>query len=83
MTEPIIVATHFRVAGVRSDTDVRQATARLFDIFADYHLGQATFEVDPNGGPALLILKHLESAPIDQVVIQRALDRAGSFKIVS
>lgn len=75
-----IVESRFLVHGVRSETDVRRATQALFDIFADQHIGQASFEISGDG-PAVLILKHAANTAIDREAIAKVLLTAGAYRL--
>ena len=76
-----IVATCFLVEGVRDDRDTKRAMQPLFDIFAAHGLGQATFEIVP-GEPTRLWIKHKDSVRPSRELIDRALARAGSYRVV-
>lgn len=80
MTEAI-ASTHLRVAGVHDDDDVRRALQRLYDVFAEEGLGQATFELVA-GEPASLWIKHKESVTPDVDALNQALAAAGDYRIV-
>lgn len=76
-----IVSTTLRVAGVRSEDDVRAALQRLYDVFAQVGLGQATFEVS-DSAEATLIVKHKASVRPDRDAIAAALADAGDFHLI-
>ena len=76
-----IVASRVTVRGIHSDRDVKDALQDLYDIFAAAGLGQATFEVRPDG-LADLFIKHQKSVDVDRDVIEKALARAGDFHVV-
>src|SRR5690606_19058254 len=80
-TEDHVASTTFRVKGVRSEDDVREALQGLYDVFTELGLGQATFEVSDTD-VARLIVKHKEAVTPDQAAIEAALTEAGSFKLV-
>lgn len=80
-TEDHVASTTFRVKGVRSEDDVREALQGLYDVFAGLGLGQATFEVSDTD-VARLIVKHKESVTPDRAAIEAALTEAGSFQLV-
>ncbi|EFV91039.1 hypothetical protein [Dietzia cinnamea] len=79
---PEIVSCRFEVSGVRTDKDVKKALQTLYDIFADHGLGQATFEITA-GQHAQLVVKHVDTVRPDPEIIDRALARAGDFRVVS
>ena len=76
-----IVSTCFLVEGVTDDRDTKKAMQPLFDIFAAHGLGQATFEIVP-GEPTRLWIKHKDSVQPSRELIDRALARAGSYRVV-
>lgn len=77
-----IVSCRFEVSGVRNDKDVKKALQSLYDIFADHGLGQATFEIT-GGDHARLFVKHPDTVRPDPEIIERALARAGDFRVIS
>lgn len=76
-----IVSSQFKVSGVRTVNDVRDASQALFDIFSEQGLGQASFEVTGDG-PADLIVKHKADVAPDRAAIDAALRSAGDFHVV-
>lgn len=76
-----IVATRFLVDGVRNDDDAKAALQALFDIFAAHGLGQATFEVVPDG-PTRLWVKHRDDVQPSSDVIDAALRTAGDYRVL-
>lgn len=78
---PRIEQTRFLVSGVTTSSEVKQALQELYDVFADEGLGQATFELDPTGGPASLIIKYLAGLTPNTAVINTQLAKAGPFII--
>ena len=76
-----IVETRFTVAGVRTSDEVKAALQQLYDVFADEGMGQATFELDPSGGPAHLIVKHVAGLTPNRAVINAQLAKAGPFAL--
>ena len=76
-----IVSTCFLVEGVTDDRDTKRAMQPLFDIFAQHGLGQATFEIVP-GEPTRLWIKHKDSVAPSRELIDHALARAGSYRLV-
>jgi hypothetical protein len=76
-----IVSTCFLVEGVTDDRDTKRAMQPLFDIFAAHGLGQATFEIVP-GEPTRLWIKHKDSVVPTRELIDGALARAGSYRVV-
>ncbi|UVE96263.1 hypothetical protein [Dietzia sp. B32] len=79
---PEIVSCRFEVSGVRTDRDVKKALQALYDIFAEHGLGQATFELT-GAEHAQLHVKHPDTVRPDPAIIDRALARAGDFRVVS
>lgn len=79
---PEIVSCRFEVSGVRDDRDVKKALQSLYNIFADHGLGQATFELTGTGN-AQLFVKHPDTVRPDPAIIDRALARAGDFRVAS
>lgn len=79
---PEIVSCRFEVSGVRSDRDVKKALQALYDIFAEHGLGQATFELTGDEH-AQLYVKHPDTVRPDPQIIEKALARAGDFRVVS
>lgn len=79
---PNIVSCRFEVSGVRTDKDVKKALQSLYDIFAEHGLGQAAFEISGDEH-AQLVIKHADTVRPDPVIIDRALARAGDFRVVS
>lgn len=79
---PTIVSCSFEVSGVRTDKDVKKALQSLYDIFAEHGLGQAAFEISKDQH-AQLVIKHADTVHPDPVIIDRALARAGDFRVVS
>lgn len=79
---PEIVSCRFEVSGVRNDKDVKKALQALYDIFADHGIGQATFEITGDQH-AQLVIKHADTVHPDPAIIDRALARAGDFRVVS
>lgn len=77
----MIKETTFEVEAVRSDRDVKKALQALYDDFAEHGLGQATFEIREEEGPARLIIKHKVDVVVDPDVIDRALQRAGEYRL--
>lgn len=77
-----IASTRFRVAGVVTPDEVKQALQALYDVFADEGLGQATFEVTPGSDAADLFVKHKADVVPDRAVIARALASAGNFTLL-
>ena len=77
-----IVSCRFEVSGVRTDRDVKKALQALYDIFAEHGLGQATFEL-AGGEHAQLYVKHPDTVRPDPAIIEKALARAGDFRVVS
>ncbi|MCK0111027.1 hypothetical protein MWU75_02580 [Ornithinimicrobium sp. F0845] len=76
-----IVSTCFLVEGIADDRDVKAAMQPLFDIFASNGLGQATFEIVP-GEPTRLWVKHKDSVEPSRELIDRALARAGDYRVI-
>lgn len=79
---PEIVSCCFEVSGVKNDRDVKRALQALYDIFAEHGLGQATFELT-GAEHAQLYVKHLDTVHPDPAIIDKALARAGDFRVVS
>ena len=77
-----IVSSYFQVSGVKDDNDVRKALQALYDIFAENGLGQATFEIS-DSDHAQLVVKHKESVEPSVDVMNRALAKAGEYRIVA
>lgn len=73
-----ITSTRLRV---RDDADVKKALQRLFDVFADLGLGQATFEIT-GAETADLFVKHPRSVTPDRAAIAAALASAGEYLLV-
>jgi hypothetical protein len=81
MSVPRIVTTRFLVDGVHDDDDTKAALQALYDIFAPHGLGQATFEVIP-GEHTRLWVKHRADVQPTPELIDRALTRAGDYRVV-
>lgn len=81
MNDSHITSTKLRVSGVRTEQEVIKALQSLYNVFAELHLGQATFEVT-HAGPAELFIKHLDTVTVDVPAINAALARAGDFRVV-
>lgn len=79
---PRIDSTRFRVAGVRTPDEVKQALQGLYDVFADEGMGQATFEVAEGQEAADLWVKHKSDVVPDREVIRRALAEAGDYRLL-
>lgn len=77
-----IVSSYFHVSGVKDDNDVRKALQALYDIFADHGLGQATFEI-ADSEHAQLVVKHKKNVEPSIDVMNRALAKAGEYRIIA
>ena len=77
-----IVSCRFEVSGVRNDRDVKKALQALYDIFAEHGLGQATFELT-GAEHAQMYVKHPDTVRPEPAIIEKALARAGDFRVVS
>lgn len=75
----MIKETTFEVDSVSTERDVKKALQSLYDDFAEHGLGQATFEIVDENGPARLIIKHKADVVVDPEVIDHALQRAGGY----
>lgn len=75
-----LVSTTYRVSGVRDDLDVKGILQRLYDVFAQQGMGQATVELA--GNDQRLVVKHKADQQPDRDVIAKALSEAGNFKLL-
>lgn len=77
-----IVTSRFLVEGVETDDDTKVALQALYDIFAEHGLGQATFEI-VDGEPTRLWIKHRDDVRPEPELIDRALARAGDYRVLA
>ena len=77
-----IVSSYFQVSGVKDDNDVRKALQALYDIFAENGLGQTTFEIT-DSDHAQLVVKHKENVEPSVDVMNKALAKAGEYRIIA
>lgn len=78
---PALESTALRVSGVHTEDDVRECLQELYDVFTEHGWGQATFEVDPDGGDATVWIKHRADAAVDPAVVDAAVRRAGDYAV--
>lgn len=75
-----VTETRIAIEGVRNDNDVRKCLQKLYGIFADTGMGQATFEMTGEA-TADVVIKHSQSVTVDPEVIDAAVRKAGPYRL--